>query len=473
MKRCLVWFRRDLRLQDNSALLSAIASGAEILPVYIHGVNQPKQLSEGGASQWWLHHALADLDAQLKDVGADLYLEQSDDVCEALCSLVREYNIDAVFWNRRYQPDAIKLDTDVKKQLVADGVEVESFNSSVLNEPHAISNLSGRPYQVFTPYWKRCRDIEVPILTDVNLDAARWVNATGRDLDMLSLLPQIPWDKTFYKTWQPTRKAAKERLKLFSKKPVREYNIARDMMSDDGTSRMAPYLHFGQIGVREIYHYLKDSGETVMHGYVRQLYWRDFSHHLIYHFPHSVEKSLRPEYEQFPWKNSEEMVARWRKAQTGYPVIDAAMRQLWETGWMHNRARMVVGSFLVKHLLQEWQSGADWFWDTLVDADLPNNTMGWQWVGGCGADAAPYFRVFNPLLQAKKFDKDGEYVRRYLPELAKIPGKLIHEPWELTEIELAAYGVKLGDTYPERMINLSEGRDGALNAYREFKERVK
>ena len=245
------------------------------------------------------------------------------------------------------------------------------------------------------------------------------------------------------------------------------------MMAEDGTSTLSPYLHFGQIGVREIYHHLKDGGEQVMHGYIRQLYWRDFAHHLIYHFPHSVQRSLRPEYDQFPWKNDEEFLSRWQKGQTGYPVIDAAMRQLWQTGWMHNRARMVVGSFLVKHLLQDWQSGADWFWDTLVDADLPNNTMGWQWVAGSGADAAPYFRVFNPLLQAKKFDQQGDYVRKYVPELAKIPGKAVHEPWELSEIELLAYGVTLGKEYPERMIGLSEGRDQALKAYSDFKELTK
>ena len=469
MKRCLIWFRRDLRLQDNSALIAAIESGAEVLPVYIHGINQSAQLSEGEASQWWLHHALADLEDQLSELGASLHLAKASNVCEELCKIVKKFKIDTVFWNRRYQPDAIALDTEIKEQLTADGIDVQSFNSSVLNEPHTISNLSGKPYQVFTPYWKRCRDVEVPMTAEADLSSVPWIKSKGEALDTLDLLPEIPWDKAFYENWEPTRAAAEERLQLFSKQAVSDYNDDRDMMADDGTSRMAPYLHFGQIGVREIYHDLKTAGEKVMNGYIRQLYWRDFAHHLIYHFPHSVEKSLRPEYEQFPWKNSEVMVERWRKGQTGYPVIDAAMRQLWETGWMHNRARMVVGSFLVKHLLQDWRSGADWFWDTLVDADLPNNTMGWQWVGGSGADAAPYFRVFNPLLQAKKFDENGDYVRKYLPELAKIPDGAIHEPWELTEIELAAYGVKLGETYPERIIDLHKGRDNALNAYREFK----
>ena len=473
MKRCLVWFRRDLRLDDNSALAAAVDSGAEVLPLYLHGENQATQLSEGGASSWWLHHALEDLDAQMKLLGGELHMVKAKNLEVALMEVINNFDIECVFWNRRYQPAAIDLDKEIKSQLQKAGIEVKSFNASVLNEPHEIRNLSGNPYQVFTPYWKKCRDIAVDEPIDRNLADVKWVGGNKTRLMDLNLLPQIDWDQGFYKFWDPTRAGAMARLKSFSKKAAYEYNDARDMMAEDGTSTLSPYLHFGQIGVREIYHHLKGGGEQVMHGYIRQLYWRDFAHHLIYHFPHSVQRSLRPEYDQFPWKNDEEFLSRWQKGQTGYPVIDAAMRQLWQTGWMHNRARMVVGSFLVKHLLQDWQSGADWFWDTLVDADLPNNTMGWQWVAGSGADAAPYFRVFNPLLQAKKFDKQGEYVRKYVPELAKIPGKAVHEPWELSEIELLAYGVTLGKEYPERMIGLSEGRDQALKAYSDFKELTK
>ena len=470
MKRCLVWFRRDLRLQDNPALEAAVRSGAEILPVYIHGESQSAQLSEGGASQWWLHHALSDLDEQLQGLGAGLHLVKTEEVVDKVCALVREFKIETVFWNRRYQPMAIELDKEVKKHLLTEGVEVKSFNGSVLNEPHTISNQSGKPYQVFTPYWKCCQKIEVSAVGQVDFSVVKWIKAKGSTVKQLQLLPEIPWDKDFYKNSKPTRNEALHRLKGFTKQSVNEYNDERDMMAHDGTSKMAPYLHFGQIGVREIYHHLKNAGEKVMNGYVRQLYWRDFAHHLIYHFPHSVKRSLRPEYQQFPWSYSEKMLEAWKKGQTGYPIIDAAMRQLWQTGWMHNRARMVVGSFLVKHLLQDWRSGADWFWDTLVDADLPNNTMGWQWVAGSGADAAPYFRVFNPLLQAEKFDRQGDYVRKYVPELASIPGKAIHAPWELSEMELLSYGVQLGKTYPERMIDLHEGRDRALDAYKKFKQ---
>lgn len=470
MKRCLVWFRRDLRLEDNPALAVAIESGAEILPVYIHGIESPAQLSEGGASKWWLHHALQDVDAGLKGCGGALHLVADRNIEDALLGLVERYKIDAVFWNRRYQPEAIELDKQIKHKLVECGVEVKSFNGSVLNEPHTVQNKSGRPYQVFTPFWKHCRDIEVPKPCKVNLLEARFLKLSGKTLSELGLLPDIDWDRGFYDVWKPTRQAGLGRLMNFSTEAVHGYEKSRDMLSIDGTSCLSPYLHFGQLGVREIYHRLKDGGEGVMNGYIRQLYWRDFAHHLIYHFPHSVSRSLRPEYEQFPWTHSEAKIERWRQGKTGYPVIDAAMRQLWQTGWMHNRARMVVGSFLVKHLLQDWQSGAEWFWDTLVDADLPNNTMGWQWVAGCGADAAPYFRVFNPLTQAKKFDPDGEYVRRYIPELAEIPGAKIHEPWSLSEGELRQCGVRLGENYPERMIDLNEGREKALAAYQRFKE---
>ena len=469
MKRCLLWFRRDLRLDDNSALAAAIASGTEILPVYIHGTNQVSELSEGGASQWWLHHALKDLDDTLQELGAQLHLIKAHQVAETVFDLVRKYEIEAVFWNRRYQPAAIELDAEIKKQLRHEGVEVQSYNSSVMNEPHAILNQSGRPYQVFTPYWKCCREVKVDEPVAIDLAGANWMKSKGARLESLQLLPEISWDKGF-SSWNPTRQGALSRLEGFSDKAVYDYGEGRDMMADDGTSKMSPYLHFGQIGVREIYHQLKGGGDEVMTGYIRQLYWRDFGHHLIYHFPHSVKKSLRPQYDQFPWKNSQHLLERWQKGETGYPIIDAAMRQLWQTGWMHNRPRMIVGSFLVKHLLQDWQSGADWFWDTLIDADLPNNTMGWQWVAGSGADAAPYFRVFNPLRQAERFDPSGDYVRKYVPELAQIPGKAIHEPWSLSLIELQGYGVNLGESYPTRMIDLSEGRDKALKAYREFKE---
>ena len=470
MKRALVWFRRDLRLDDHPALAAAVELDAEILPVYIHGLEQSAQLSEGGASKWWLHHALTDLDSELKRCGGGLHLAQGENVERVLLDLVAEYEIDVVLWNRRYQPDAIALDASIKQSLKEAGLEVHSFNGSVINEPHVVANKSGQPYQVFTPYWKLCRDIDVEEPYRVDLSKVRWIRSSGLDVDELGLLPQMNWDAGFYDMWQPTRAAALERLGGFSQAAVHEYNNDRDMLGLDGASCLSPYLHFGQIGVREIYSRLKEMGEKVMQGYVRQLYWRDFAHHLIYHFPHSVDRALKLDFERFPWSYEEGKIERWRRGETGFPIIDAAMRQLWQTGWMHNRARMVVGSFLVKHLLQGWQSGADWFWDTLVDADLPNNVMGWQWVAGSGADAAPYFRVFNPLRQAERFDPDGEYVRKYLPELAQIPGAQIHEPWALSPIELESCGVRLGETYPERMIDLSEGRDAALGAYQEFKE---
>lgn len=472
MKRVLVWFRRDLRLKDNPALAAAVETGADILPVYIHGVEQSSQLSEGEASKWWLHHALEDLDAELKLFGGGLHFDQGKSVEDVLLGIVGEFDIDAVFWNRRYQPHATKLDGSIKKKLQTDGVEVHSFHGGVLNEPHAIKNKSGKPYQVFTPYWKFCREIPVDDPCEVNLSGSNFVKSCGVMLEKLQLLPEINWCAKFHETWTPSRQAGLNRLADFASGAVTEYEDNRDMLVLDGTSMLSPYLHFGQLGVREIYHRLVSMGEAVNNGYLRQLYWRDFAHHLIYHFPHSVTRPLRPEYEQFPWAHDEDKIERWRRGQTGFPIIDAAMRQLWETGWMHNRARMVVGSFLVKHLLQNWVGGADWFWNTLVDADLPNNIMGWQWVSGGGADAAPYFRVFNPLRQAERFDSNGDYVRKYVPELAGIPDGRINEPWSLTPIELECYGIKLGVTYPERMIDINEGRDGALAAYQKFKASV-
>jgi len=249
-------------------------------------------------------------------------------------------------------------------------------------------------------------------------------------VDDLKLLPTIPWDVEFYSHWVPTRAGAMQRLEHLIKGVALTYSEDRDTPSVDGTSSLSAWLHFGQIGVREIYQALKDIDPAVHVGFIRQLYWRDFAHHLMFHFPYSVKNSLRSEYDVFPWQPDEEMLSRWREGKTGYPIIDAGMRQLWKTGWMHNRVRMIVASFLVKHLLQDWREGECWFWDTLLDADLANNVMGWQWCAGSGADAAPYFRIFNPLTQGEKFDPEGAYVREYLPELSGLPNNLIHRPWE-------------------------------------------
>ena len=394
----LVWFRLDLRLRDNPALEAAAKLG-EIVPVFIWAPEEEGAWPPGAASRWWLHHSLK---ALTKDLGS-LVIRRGPSL-DALRQLVKETGATSVFWNRRYEPALIARDTKVKQALLADGLKVESFNSALLFEPWEIKTGSGGPYQVFTPFYRACvaKGVKTETLKPLRPDVA---GAKSLDLDDLGLLPKLDWAKGF--DWQPGEAGAHKLLKGFRDE---NYSKLRDLPATGGTSRLSPHLHFGEISPRQVW--VATSHEP----YRRQLIWREFAHHLLYHFPHTPEKPLRTKFESFPWVRDSKAIKAWQRGRTGFPLVDAGMRELWTTGWMHNRVRMVTASFLVKDLLISWQEGARWFWDTLVDADLANNTLGWQWVAGCGADAAPYFRIFNPASQAEKFDPDGEYIRRWVKQ---------------------------------------------------------
>ena len=469
----LVWFRQDLRLQDNPALAAAIARGEPVVPVYLWTPEDEGDWAPGGASKWWLHHALTDLDARLREHGGKLLVREADGSGAALDQLVEETGCTAVYWNRRYEPAIVKRDGEIKTALKERGVEAKSFNAGMLFEPHEIENKSGKPFQVFTPMWKHYQTLKVDKPVEVDLGELKVLKKMpkGLKIDALGLLPTISWDGGFYDFWDPTRAAMLERLdEMRGDGRAENYNEDRDTPAIDGTSALSPFLHSGQVGVREAYWRLGE-GAPIDSGLRRQLIWREFGHHLMFHFPKTPSQPLRPEFEMFPWEEDDSALRRWQMGETGYPIVDAGMRQLWHTGWMHNRVRMIVGSLLVKHLLVHWVEGAKWFWDTLVDADLANNTMGWQWIGGCGADAAPYFRIFNPMTQGERFDAEGEYVRRWVPELAEVPKKFIHQPWEMGELELSGFGVVLGKDYPMPVIGHSEGRQRALDAFAELKKR--
>ena len=480
MSTAIVWFRQDLRLHDNKALAQALDAGHDIVPLFIWAPEEENPWEPGGASRWWLHHALSDLGRQLKACKLRLVLRRLD-VGESSESVLREVakatKATAIYWNRRYEPAIIKRDTAIKAHLQADGFEVISANSGLLFEPHEIANKAGLPFRVFTPLWRHYKTLEMPRPVEVDLSALRAPARMpkGEALEALGLLPVIRWDGGFQDFWGlPGRESLLERLDAFIAEKAGVYVPDRDFPGIDGTSRLAPFLHFGQIGPRELwarFRHAENYGPAFEDGIMRQLVWREFAHHLLYHFPETTAQPLNSKYADFPWKSSETFLRAWQKGETGYPIVDAGMRQLWQTGWMHNRVRMIVGSLLVKHLLQHWHEGARWFWDTLVDADLPNNTMGWQWIGGCGADAAPYFRIFNPITQGEKFDSNGAYVRRYVPELAKLPTKFLHQPWELGDLELAGCGVVLGRDYPTPVIAHAKGRAQALAAFAQMNER--
>lgn len=467
----IVWFRRDLRIHDNPALNHAIRHGSPIVFLYIHCPREEASWKRGAASDWWLHHALTDLQRQLDQHGHQLLIRSLGSSLECLQGVIKETDAKSVIWNRCYEPSFVKRDNRIKKELTASGIHVDSFNGSLLLDPLEITNKSGKPFQVFTPFWKHCRDLTPAEPVTLPLTAAK-PNLSSDNVESLDLLPTIPWDKGIDSFWSPTRQGGLDLLKKSAAKSG-SYNILRDIPAEDGTSRLSPYLHFGQISPREFFHTIRDGvkdREKADLGILRQLYWREFSAHLLYHFPHSQDKALKPEYDLFPWEFDAEQLSAWQRGMTGFPIVDAGMRQLWQTGWMHNRVRMIAGSLLVKHLLQPWQEGARWFWDTLVDADLANNSMGWQWIAGSGADASPYFRIFNPIIQGKKFDPDGTYVRKWIPELAELPKEHIHTPWEAPPLDLAEAGVTLGKDYPHPIVSHSDGRQRALDAYAAYKD---
>ena len=472
---CIVWFRRDLRIDDNPALTAAIERRAPVIPVYIHAPDEEGEWAPGGASRWWRHHALSSLAEALESLGLPLIVRRGSSL-DTLRALVEETGAGAVFWNRRYEPAIIERDTGIKQALRDDGLEAWSGNAGLIWEPHQVENKQGKPYKVYTPFWRHLRTLAPSppvVLPDIEAIAPDPAPAS-LDIDDLDLRPEIGWDADFPERWTPTLEGASEALHGFLDGPIDRYGARRDRPSVRGTSRLSPFLAHGQLGPRQVWAAVHASGASDRRDgfkYLSEIGWREFAYHLLVHFPHTPTEALNDGYRDFPWEPDDEALEAWQEGRTGYPIVDAGMRELWRTGWMHNRVRMIVASLLVKHLLQPWQAGARWFWDTLVDADLASNTMGWQWSAGSGADAAPYFRIFNPMLQGEKFDPKGDYVRRWVPELAELPDKHIHTPWEAPSEVLEAAGVTLGDTYPHPIIEHKAGRQRALDALSLNKER--
>jgi deoxyribodipyrimidine photo-lyase len=481
MNRTLLWFRHDLRLADNPALHAALAHSDTIIPVYIHAPDEQAPWSPGGASRWWLHHSLSALEQELASRGSHLLI-RSGPTLEALQRVIEQEGVTHLFWNRLYEPALMARDTHIKQQLRDEGIECRSFNSALLFEPWELLNQAGKPFRVFTPFWRKCQqtlsELDHPLPAPDRLPAVKVRNA-GISLEALDLLPRTAWDTGLKKQWIPGEAGALDQLTDFLHRAVNGYKQARDWPGVEGTSRLSPHLHFGEIGPRQILHALMSAGMDLVSNpkggagsFLRELGWREFAYHLLHHFPDTPQTPLNPKFQAFPWtwgKQDPEALQAWQQGHTGIPIIDAGMRELWHTGWMHNRVRMIVASWLTKNLGIHWLEGARWFWDTLVDADLASNTQGWQWTAGCGADAAPFFRIFNPVRQGERFDPDGHYVRRWLPELAGLPDKRLHAPWEADEKTLSAAGIKLGETYPDPMADLKTSREQALANWNRIK----
>jgi len=460
----IVWFRRDLRLADNPALFEAAQSGRPVVPVYLWEDDAPRPL--GSAARWWLHHSLKALSRQLAALGVPLLLRQGRAI-EELPRLAAEIGADTVLWNRRTAPREAALDTAVTRALVALGLRVESFNAGLLFEPGAVRTRSGQPFQVFTPFWRACLALPEPA-RPLPAPAALtgMTGLSGDAVDEWRLLPATPdWAKGIGAVWTPGEDAARARLCDFIEEGLTRYTLRRDHPDQDGTSRLSGHLAFGEIGPRQVWHAARRAGAEPADGFLRELGWREFSHHTLAFSPDFAEQPQRREFRDFPWTEDAGQWAAFIAGRTGYPIVDAGMRALWDTGWMHNRVRMIAASFLVKDLLIPWQRGEEWFWDTLIDADSAANAAGWQWVAGCGLDSAPYFRIFNPVVQGEKFDPRGRYVRRWLPELAGLSDQFIHRPWEASPEQLRAAGVSLGRSYPHPIIDHGSARRRALQAY--------
>lgn len=472
----LILFRNDLRLHDNPALNRALALGIPVVGCYIYE-EQTRPL--GGASTWFLDQALRSLRADLNAHAIPLILRagRATDVVPEICDSL---GVSHVLWNRRYDPTEIAIDTALKSRLKEQGRVVESHACFLLFEPWNIQNKSGSSFKVFTPFWRACLGHPAPraplaeMVTSVETSLQKKLGTiANHDVDTLKLLsPSAQWPKKLAQHWHVTEAAAHRQLADFCEEGLADYAQSRDFpIVPRGTSRVSAFLRFGLLSPHQCWHAaIKTGNGRSLERFLAELGWREFSYHLLYHVPDLGWKNVNPAFDRFPWANDHAKIACWHHGQTGIPIVDAGMRQLWQTGWMHNRVRMIVASFLTKHMGVHWHRGEAWFWDTLVDADPASNAAGWQWVAGCGADASPYFRIFNPVLQSKKFDADGAYIRTYVPALKSLSAQYIHAPWEADPQVLAASGLVLGRDYPEPILDLRQGRARALDAYAQIKQ---
>lgn len=470
MKKPIVihWFRQDLRLTDNPALLTATKEG-DVLPIYILDDVNAKKHKMGGASRWWLHHSLTALTKSLEG-NLSIY---SGDALEILTNIAERYDIKSIFWNRCYESWAINRDKKIKAALKSKDINVESFNGSLLWEPWEIKKSDGEHYKVFTPFYRKgCLKAESPRLPLRKPSKPSFCfDKASSKLESLDLLPSINWDDQLAPHWEIGEDAAMSRFESFLESGLSKYKEGRNLPAKKYVSRLSPHLHFGEISPNQLWYGIQniEPDENTDH-FCSELGWREFSYSQLFHHPDLPKTNLQSKFDDFPWVTDKKLLAAWQQGKTGIPMVDAGMRELWQTGYMHNRVRMIVGSFLVKNLRLHWHHGERWFWDTLVDADLANNSASWQWVAGCGADAAPYFRIFNPVTQGQKFDTEGEYVRQYVPELKELPNKYLFNPWEAPADILKQANIKLGKDYPKPIVDLKKSREDALSAFQSLKK---
>lgn len=481
----LVIFRCDLRVADNLALYYAFEHSDKVIALYVLDDQTERLL--GGASCWWLHHSLLALGNKLAHMNIPLILRKGIDL-DVIKTVAEEYDVDALVWNRSYDRGGVILGRKRKTWASEINLTSRSFNSTLLHEPFEMRNKSGGFFKVFSPFWRAClANDKLDLPADLAARAQNSKMPPYNDklegwktdkLDDWDLLPQNPnWAEDFSAHWQPGEDGAFSKLETFLDNAIARYSDGRDYPGLEATSRLSAHLRFGEISPARVIQMARARAQEArganVDKFLAEIGWREFCHHLLFHRKTLQTENFNPKFDNFPWyqpENKAEMEQSgfhaWTKGMTGYPIVDAGMRQLWQTGWMHNRVRMIAGSFLVKHLLVDWRKGEEWFWDTLVDACPANNTAGWQWIAGSGADAAPYFRIFNPILQGEKFDSCGDYIRKFVPELSNLPNKIIHKPWTIDADALKEFGVTLGETYPTPIVDHGFARDRALKAFK-------
>ena len=452
-KTVLFWFKNDLRINDNPGLNFSSKKGL-VFPIYIHDENS----KIGSASKLWLHNSLLSLDKSL-DNNLNFFSGNSLHIILSLC---KKHNIENVVWNKSFEPELSSLESKIEKSLRKINIEVTKFNASLLWEPTDVLKSDGLPYKVFTPFYRKgCLSLSdeprkpIHISRNINFFSCN----EKKPIDLLGLSDNKKWNRKILKYWDIGEFHAKNKLLNFISKGLIGYKKLRDFPSGKNNSMLSPHIHFGEISVNQIWHEIKKYPlDKDSDHFLSEIGWREFSYYLLHHFKKLDEENFQKKFDNFPWRYDEKLFSLWKKGKTGFPIIDAGMRQLWETGYIHNRVRMIVASFLVKNLQIHWHHGRDWFWECLVDADLASNSASWQWVAGSGADAAPYFRIFNPVLQSKKFDPNGEYIRKYIPELSQTETKYIHTPWEQKNVD-----------YYEPIIDLYNSREEALKSYNQIK----
>ena len=461
----IIWLRRDLRLADNPALHAGVQSGKPLIILYIDELNKGRAL--GGASNVWRHHSLTALSKSICERSGQLILRRGV-ASEILDEIIAQSGADEIHWNRRYEGWARDIDESIKTNLKSRGLRAESHKANVLTEPWEVATKTGGFYKVFTPFWRAAR---AHFTVDPSLPSPKHLNCLkGLVSDEVSdwdLLPTSPdWGSKMMEHHTAGEAFAMARLERFLGGPVQDYAAQRNRPDDEtGTSKLSPHLAFGEISPRQVWNAAYGSGGD-SDKFLSEIGWREFSYTLLFYNPELASQNYKADFDSFPWDSRAPLVEAWRRGQTGYPFVDAGMRELWQTGWQHNRVRMVCASFLIKHLLTDWRVGEDWYWDTLLEADPASNAASWHWVAGSGADAAPYFRIFNPFTQGEKFDPNGDYVRKYVPELAKLPKKYIHRPWTAPKDVLAQADVVLGQKYPKPIVDHKIARERALAGYK-------